>query len=314
MFIRKHILFPSMLIFASANAVENHNPSEWIQVAASDDALETLKQKAIGKAENYVTDETKNFLSPYLNSLEMSVNARDILTGPSYEIIGLKAYDNNGKQNGYLFNQFGLSHFDKRTTINIGLGYRYLSADEKWLLGANVFYDNEVTYQHTRAGAGIELKSSIFKLAYNHYDGLSGYKDDVDGTTAKALDGSDVRFDLALPYLPGAAISYKNFKWIGDAGGDDIKGSEVSLKGKLSSSFHVDTGRTFYDSATQKDDSWIKLTYQMNLGETKNEPLLFDFSKDAYQLASIAHEKYKPVQRENRIIKQKKFSTTVSGN
>lgn len=316
MLIRKHLIFSSMLVFASSHAVETSDSSlyEGVIIAASDNPTELLRTKAISAAENHVETETKNYLAPYLNSLEMSVNARDGSSGTTYEIIGLKAYDNNGKQNGYFFNQFGINHFDSRTTLNLGLGYRYLTDDEKWLFGANLFYDNEVSNNHQRAGAGVELKSSVFKLTYNLYDGQSEYKTDSSGTDSKALDGSDVRLDLTLPYFPGAAIGYKKFKWEAEGTASDLEGEEVSLKGKLSDSFYVDTGRTFYDDKNRKDDSWIKLTYQVSLGESKKEAKLFDFSKQAYQLTSIKHERYKPVQRVNRIIKQKQFATTVSGN
>ena len=316
MIIRKHLIFSSMLVFASSHAVETSDSSllyEGVIIAASDNPTELLKSKAINAAGNYVEKESKNYLSPYLNSLEISVNSSDIYTS-SYEIIGLKAYDNNGSQKGYLFNQFGVSYFDKRTTLNLWLGDLYLTQDVKWLFGANIFYDTEVSDQHERAGAGLEIKSSVFKLTYNLYDGMSDYKTDRSGTDSKPLDGSDVRFDLTLPYLPGAAIGYKKFKWEAEGAATDFKGEEVSLKGKLSQSFHVDAGRTFYDDRNRKDDSWIKITYQVSLGEYKNEAKLFDFSKQAYKLTSIKHERYKPVQRENKIIKQKQFAATVSGN
>lgn len=317
MFTRKYILFSSMLVAITTHAAETSNSSmlyEGVQIAASDNALGILKEKAIGKAENFVESESKNFISPYLNYAEIAVNVGSGSSDSTFEIIGLKAYDNNGLQNGFLFNQFGLNYFDERTTVNLGLGYRYLTEDKNWLLGANVFYDYEVEDQHQRSGAGIEIKSSIFKVTYNIYNGISDYKNDRSGTDSKALDGSDLKFDLTMPYLPGLAMNYTKFKWDGDAGADDLKGKDISLKGKLSTSFYIDAGRTFYDGTGNKDYNWIKLTYQINLGKSKSEASIFDLSKHAYQLSSIEHEKYKPVQRVNRIVKQKQFATTVSGN
>lgn len=317
MFVKKYIIFSSMLAFATVHASETSDSSlflEGIKLAESGDVGEVLKHRATGVAENYVETETKSALSPYLNYLEVSVDAGDSLSGSTYEIIGIKAYDNGGLQRGYFFNQIGLNYYDSRTTINLGLGYRYLTEDEKWLLGANVFYDRELPDDHERAGAGIEIKSSVFKLTYNLYDGQSDYKTDRSGTKSKALDGSDLRFDLTLPYLPGLAVGYKKFEWEGDAGASNLKGKELSLKGKLHSSFHIDVGRTYYDDSARVDDNWIKLTYQLSFGKTKKESLIYDLSKQAYKFSSVKHEKYKPVQRENRIVKQKQFAATVSGN
>ena len=120
--------------------------------------------------------------------------------------------------------------------------------------------------------------------------------------------------DLALPYLPGMAVSYKKFEWQGVEDASNIEGEKVSLKGNLSSAFHVDAGRTFYKDKARQNESWIKLTYQMSFSEKQSTPLLFETSNQIYKLGSVEHEKYKLVQRENRIVKQKKFVTTVSGN
>ena len=315
MFIRKYILFPSMLVFVSAHAGETTDSSllyEGLKIAATDNAVGVIKQKALEKGESYVENETKNFLSPYLNSVEVSVSTREETT---YEIIGLKAYDNGGLENGFLFNQLGLNYFDERTTVNLGLGYRYLTEDKNWLLGANAFYDYEIEDQHERSGAGLEIKSTIFELTYNLYNGISDYKQDRSGTDSKALDGSDLKLNLTMPYLPGLALSYKMFEWEGDAGATDLKGYGLSLNGRFFSSFYIDAGRTFYDDdANKQDENWIKLTYQLDLGGHQDKTSIFDFSKTAYKMVSVEHEKYKPVQRENRIIKQKQFAATVSGN
>ena len=104
MFIRKHILFPSMLVFASVNATETADSSllyEGIKLAASDTSLGSVKQKAIGVAQSYAEDKTKSALLPYLNTLDVSINAGQNVTSPEYEIMGLKAYDNDGLKNSF---------------------------------------------------------------------------------------------------------------------------------------------------------------------------------------------------------------------
>jgi len=52
----------------------------------------------------------------------------------------------------------------------------------------------------------------------------------------------------------------------------------------------------------------------LNLGESYGGWKLFDVSNEAYSFGSVADQKYTLVERENRIVKQKQFSATVTGN
>lgn len=287
---------------------------EGLSIASADNIPAALKDKTLQAAASTLEEETKNVVSPYLDYVETSVSAGDSLNGSTFEILALKAYDNGGKDDGFFFNQLSANYYDARKTVNLGLGYRQLLDDQKWLVGANAFYDHEFPDNHQRFGAGVEVKNAVFKAAYNHYKGLSDYKADRSGTDSKPLDGYDMRLDLALPYLPGANFGYDKFKWEGDGNASDLKGYKLSLGGKLSQYLKVDAGRTYYDGNARKDDNWFKLSFQLNFGQFDNEPLLFDVSNSAYQLTAIGYERYNPVLRENKIVKQKKFAATVTGN
>ena len=316
------ILVSSIIVFAPAHAEDGAERvgakilKEGLQIATSDDVAGALKGKTLQAAASTVEEQTKNILSPYFNSIEASVDAGDSLNGSTYEVIAVKAYDNGGADNGFFFNQLGFNYYDKRKTVNLGFGYRRMLDDKKWLLGGNVFYDHEFPNNHQRAGAGLEIKSSVFKFAYNHYDGLSDYKKDRSGTNSKALGGYDIRLGTTLPYLPGANFGYETFVWKGDGGATDLEGYKLSLSGNLSQYLKVDAGRTFYDGNARTDDNWAKLTFQLDFGPSSSEraPLLFNVADTAYQLTSIDYERYQPVLRENKIVKQKIFAATVTGN
>ncbi len=56
-----------------------------------------------------------------------------------------------------------LIDYDDRTTLNLGLGYRRLNADETWMTGFNVFYDHELSDNHKRNGVGFEVVSSVLE-------------------------------------------------------------------------------------------------------------------------------------------------------
>ncbi len=67
---------------------------------------------------------------------------------------------------------------DSRETINLGIGKRKLINDDTLLLGANLFYDHELDYDHQRASIGIEAISSVGSFRANQYYGLSGGNQD----------------------------------------------------------------------------------------------------------------------------------------
>ena len=315
-FISGIILFAPAYADDGARDVSATLLKEGLNVLASENIVDTLKGKSLQVAAGIVDEQTKNILSPYFNSIESSVSVGDSLNGATYEIIGLKAYDDDGKDDGFFFNQLGFNYYDKRKTLNLGLGYRHLLDDKRWMLGANIFYDHEFPNNHQRGGAGFEIKSSIFKVAYNHYLGLSGYKKDLSGTDSKALDGHDIRLSATLPYLPGATLGYEEFLWEGDGSATDLEGRKLSLSGNLSQYLRVDAGRTHYKDNARSDDNWAKLTFQLNFWPSTSQraPLLFDVADTPYQLTAIDYARYNPVQRENKIVKQKIFAATVTGN
>ena len=80
----------------------------------------------------------------------------------------------------FLFNQSSLNRFNNRTTVNTGLGARYITPDEKMIFGANAFYDYEIEAKHKRTGLGVEFITSMFEVRANRYNAVSGnitYKD-----------------------------------------------------------------------------------------------------------------------------------------
>ena len=69
-----------------------------------------------------------------------------------------------------IFTQGSLYFSDEgRKTLNLGLGDRFLTLDNKLLLGANIFYDHEFPYDHGRTSLGLEAKSSVGEINYNKY-------------------------------------------------------------------------------------------------------------------------------------------------
>jgi len=275
----------------------------------SEQIKSSLMSRMTSATSSFISSGIGAMLSPNFDTVEVSTNLKE---GDSTLDIGvLKAYGDN--PNSFLFNQINLNRYDDRTTLNLGLGYRRLNDDETWMTGVNAFYDHEFPDDHKRNGVGFEVVSSVLESRVNIYNGTTGYKKDKSGTDSKALDGRDMGFKVALPYLPGMKFGMNAFAWKGIDGMKDKKGRKYTLGGSLSDNLTLNYIRTDYKDAATKDTDSINLKYTWNFGQKSTKPKLFEFSSSAYELTKLGNERYALVQRENRIVKKKSGTLTVSG-
>ena len=280
--------------------------------ATADDSEQiksSLMSRMTSATGSFISGGIGAILSPNFDKVEVSTNLKE---GDSSVDIGvLKAYGDN--PNSFLFNQINLNRYDDRTTLNLGLGYRRLNEDETWMTGVNAFYDHEFPDDHKRNGVGFEVVSSVLESRVNIYNGTTGYKKDKSGTDSKALDGRDMGFKVALPYMPGMKFGMNAFAWKGIDGMKDKKGRKYTLGGNLSDNLTLNYIRTDYKDTATKDTDSIALNYTWTFGQINTKPNLFEFSRTAYELSKLGDERYNLVQRENRIVKKKSGKLTVSG-
>ena len=85
------------------------------------------------------------------------------------------------------------------------------------------------------------------------------------------------------------------------------------MGGNLSDNLTFEFVRTDYKDATKKDNNTVALSYTWNFGQENTSPKLFEFGDSAYQLTKLGTRRYDLVQRENRIVKKKSGTLTVSG-
>ena len=276
----------------------------------SEQIKSSLMIRMTSSASSFVSTGIGALLSPNFDTVEVNTNLKE---GDSTVDIGvLKAFGDN--PNSFLFNQINLNRHDKRTTLNLGFGYRRLNADETWMTGVNAFYDHEFPNDHKRNGVGFELISSVFETRVNQYNGTTGYIKDKSGTDSKALDGRDMGFKVALPYLPGMMFGMNAVQWKGVDGMKDQKDRKYTLGGNLSDNLSLNYIRTDYKDATKKDTDTISLNYTWAFGQEKYvRPTLFTFADRAYEFKKLGAERHDLVQRENRIVKKKSGTLTVSG-
>jgi hypothetical protein len=285
-----------------------------VSLSVSADDSEQIKSSLMSRmtssASSFVSTGIGVLLSPNFNTVEVSTNLKE---GDSSVDIGvLRAFGDN--PNSFIFNQINLNRFDDRTTLNLGLGYRMLNADETWMGGVNAFYDHEFPNDHKRNGVGFEVVSSVLESRVNSYHGTTGYITDKSGTDSKVLDGRDMGFKVALPYLPGMMFGMNAVQWKGIDGLKDQKMRKYSLGGSLSDNLSLSYVRTDYKDAAKKDIDSISLNYTWAFGQEKHvRPTLFTLSDKAYEFKKLGAERYDLVKRENQLVKKKSGTLTVTG-
>ena len=111
-----------------------------------------------------------------------------------------------------------------------------------------------------------------------------------------------------MPYLPWTNFSYRHFEWHGSDGADDQKGDEISLEAKLPAGLNIEVGKRSNDGNT-KDNEFLKLTWTC-CNKDQEE---IGISDTAYELTSMADQKFAKVERQDLIVKQKEMSFSVIG-
>lgn len=211
--------------------------------------------------------------------------------------------------NWFIFNQTSAVNYNSRTTLNTGFGARHINDAETVIAGVNVFYDYELESKHKRNGFGVELLSSIFELRANQYNAVSGTLD-YKGVDEIALDGNDQKITANLPYFYTSNIYYKQETWK-DGAGYKTEHYETGLSAELipNVTFNVaaqkkDTGNTKYVTS---------VTFSAPLGGAKQAVKARQSGGWTTSLQPIRDKLYKPVQRENRIMKSVAGTVTVKG-
>ena len=276
-----------------------------------------LKTSALNKASSIVNSKTNTAVGSFLNEhfptseFSLSSGLTDKVRGGVLVVAPLSDPSNITNT---IFTQGSLYFSDEgRKTLNLGLGNRFLTLDNKLLLGANAFYDHEFPYDHGRTSLGLEAKSSVGEINYNKYFRHTSWKKGKGDKQEKALDGHDIEIGAPLPYLPWAKIYTKKFYYEAGDGVEDLKGDDLKLSAELPFGIGVEIGKRSYSSSGQVDEEFVNITWSTSVGRNKDASLFELVSDEAYQLTSVEDKRYDKVRRENLIVKQKSGSLTIEG-
>ena len=283
--VKKIILISTLLVFGlSAHAAD-------------------IKNKFMNNFNSYLNDSLGQLFPT--SEVSLSSGTTNEVTG---SILVIKPLSDINDNENILFTQGSLFLSDEsRETLNLGIGKRKLVNDDTLLIGANLFYDHELDYDHQRASVGIEAISSVGSFRLNQYYGLSGWTAGLDNVQEKALNGQDIEVGAPLPYLPWTNLYYRSFNWDGASGATDLEGDEISLEAKFSN-FNVEVGKRSNDGVNE-DEEFLKITYTC----CNNSNSEIGISETAYNLTSVADQKFAKVRRQNLIVKQKEMDLTVIG-
>lgn len=115
-----------------------------------------------------------------------------------------------------LFWQGRAAYADVATTLNLGLGYRFLNMRKTWMLGVNGFYDYEARHLHRRIGVGGEFFTPYVTFRANYYNAISHQRQIAVASYARARGGYDVSLETPVPYTPWMRLSAQGYHWAGE--------------------------------------------------------------------------------------------------
>ena len=263
--------------------------------AKATDKLSSFKDGKINALSNQISENLSSFAQEHFENmkyLDFNINAQEYLK-PTFSIMSVNEIMKI--DSGTIFNQTSINTHDSDETINIGFGVRKLLNDNTLLLGANVFYDHQLTESHKRSGAGVEAITSIFDVRANYYNAISGRRTNAGGTIERALDGWDLRGDYHLPIdqdvnLFISAFEFENPETVSTY---KEKGNKFGADATLGN-FVIEAG---YMDDNQANDAYFgSIKYVVNFGSDNQNN-----DSKSKSLTDVSDQLYQPVKRENKI-------------
>jgi len=278
-----------------------------------------------GLVDSLVVDATqegvgvsKSYLERYFKTVELSFTTAGSLNSsvkPNFEILVVAPLSDEEDIFNTYFTQLSAAYSDNRTTLNLGLGYRRLSENKYILMGVNAFFDQEIQYAHSRASLGAEYRTTVGEMNANYYKATTGWQNGKDNFLEQALDGYDFEAGVPLPYMNWATLFVKHSRWDSVIDGSkDLSVNEVQLRAQIPvlSGLEVEAGRRYNSGAASNNENYISVSYNL-IAALANKPKKNVWISDyAYKLASMEDRRYEKVRRENRIIKQKKKTGSIT--
>ncbi len=263
--------------------------------ATATDKISAFKDGKINALSNKISENISSFAKDHFENmkyLDFNINTQDYLK-PTFSIMSVNEIMKI--DSGTIFNQTSINTHDGDETINIGFGTRKLLNNNTLIVGANAFYDHQLTESHERVGAGAEALSSMFDVRGNYYNALSARRTNSGGTIERAMDGWDLRGDYHLPIEQDINLFFSAFEFENpeDVSSYKEKGNKYGADAKLGN-FSIEAG---YMDDNQANDAWFgNVKYVVNFGSDESNS-----SSSSKSFEDVSDQLYQPVKRENKI-------------
>lgn len=194
-----------------------------------------------------------------------------------------------------------------RTTLNLGLGYRYMTPDEHWLYGVNSFVDHQWPYGHDRMSLGFDAQNSQLGFHGNRYWPISGWTSTTLGYQEKPLGGWDLGMSGRFEQLPELDLSSTYYHWNRYEGLDDRAGVKVEANYTPVPVFTLGVNASKDNSTGFNLGGALRLNW--TFGIDPNDVLS---REDRAPLGSVAGLRFKKVHRENSILVQQRQNPALT--
>ncbi|MFN3701510.1 MAG: DUF1566 domain-containing protein [Alphaproteobacteria bacterium] len=285
--------------------LDAHKNGENVQAVMAD-ILEETKYETIGFSFGRIAENLRRIPYSGFRNLKTEIVLRRGQK-PEYNISTVMELHESASRQHNIFSQASVLRQGSDTTANLGFGYRYMSADEKYLLGVNSFLDYQFPNDHGRMSVGVDAMTSIWKLSGNRYVPLTPWRDLPLGFQERAMGGWDAQLAGRIPQKPDVEVLARGYLWERDSPQSNLRGYEVGVN------YNPAPALRFGVRAGRDSDGNLNLT---GLGGI-HVPLGRDFKKaftptEKPTLTSVADRRFERVERENRILTQQRQNPRLS--
>ena len=128
---------------------------------------------------------------------------------------------------------------DIGTTLNVGVGYRRISKDDRRLYGAHLFYDHRFLRHHDRLSGGLEYMSGESEFRFNWYGSASDERvlDTNLHTLERVANGYTLEYGKTFKNACWARVYVEGYHWNQERQADKNGlrvGSELQLTPRVS--------------------------------------------------------------------------------
>jgi hypothetical protein len=206
-----------------------------------------------------------------------------------------------------VFWQGRLAYNSGEGTGNLGLGYRYLTDDRRFMWGLNTFFDEAFQYDHQRVGLGGELFTNYLTFRANYYDAISSKKvinTSVAGITyyEQALSGIDASIETPVPHISWMRFVASGYQWIGKNTAD-VNGASAELRIFPARQVEIDAGLAHDNSSGSR--AFLKFDYYLGSPAFIQNSATTKHSYDTLASVDLETQRLQKVIRHNDIVVEK---------